>query len=138
MHKKITFQTGFSGCLLLKGRAANWGGAGGGSGQGGGQRSARPLGAAASRRACAAELFLASGSTPPALPLLLAHRPLRPWLVVMAAAASLSPEELLPKGGSGRAEELEDELDEEDDDEEVAGRVAAGRAEAGGLAGRAG
>ncbi|NXN13412.1 TOM22 protein, partial [Indicator maculatus] len=40
-------------------------------------------------------------------------------LVVMAAAASLSPEELLPKGSSGKAEELEDELEEEDDDEEV-------------------
>uniref|UniRef100_A0A672TR38 Mitochondrial import receptor subunit TOM22 homolog n=1 Tax=Strigops habroptila TaxID=2489341 RepID=A0A672TR38_STRHB len=37
----------------------------------------------------------------------------------MAAAASLSPEELLPKGGSGRAEELEDELEEEEDDEEL-------------------
>uniref|UniRef100_A0A8C3KRC6 Mitochondrial import receptor subunit TOM22 homolog n=1 Tax=Calidris pygmaea TaxID=425635 RepID=A0A8C3KRC6_9CHAR len=36
-----------------------------------------------------------------------------------AAAASLSPEELLPKGGSGKAEELEDELEEEDDDEEL-------------------
>ncbi|NWX41295.1 TOM22 protein, partial [Steatornis caripensis] len=46
-------------------------------------------------------------------------RPLRPWLVVMAAAASLSPEELLPKGGSGKAEELEDELEEDDDDEEL-------------------
>lgn len=40
----------------------------------------------------------------------------------MAAAASLSPEELLPKGGAGKAEELEDELEEEEDDEEVAGR----------------
>uniref|UniRef100_A0A8B9FHI1 Mitochondrial import receptor subunit TOM22 homolog n=1 Tax=Amazona collaria TaxID=241587 RepID=A0A8B9FHI1_9PSIT len=37
----------------------------------------------------------------------------------MAAAASLSPEELLPKGGSARAEEPEDELEEEDDDEEL-------------------
>ncbi|NXJ87973.1 TOM22 protein, partial [Corythaixoides concolor] len=60
----------------------------------------------------------ASGGAPAVLPLPLALRPLRPWLVVMAAAASLSPEELLPKGGSGKAEELEDELEEEDDDEE--------------------
>uniref|UniRef100_A0A8D2MH85 Mitochondrial import receptor subunit TOM22 homolog n=1 Tax=Zonotrichia albicollis TaxID=44394 RepID=A0A8D2MH85_ZONAL len=36
----------------------------------------------------------------------------------MAAAASLSPEELLPKGGAGKAEELEDELDEEEEDDE--------------------
>ncbi|KAK1213720.1 TOM22 protein, partial [Pygoscelis papua] len=43
---------------------------------------------------------------------------LRPWLVAMAAAASLSPEELLPKGGSGKAEELEDELEEEEEDDE--------------------
>ncbi|KAF4799079.1 Mitochondrial import receptor subunit TOM22 [Turdus rufiventris] len=42
----------------------------------------------------------------------------------MAAAASLSPEELLPKGGAGKAEELEDELDEEEeDDEEVSGQA---------------
>ncbi|NXL41802.1 TOM22 protein, partial [Podilymbus podiceps] len=64
----------------------------------------------------------ASGSAPPALPLPLARRPLRPCLVVMAAAASLSPEELLPKSGSAKAEELEDELEEEeeeDDDEEL-------------------
>lgn len=40
----------------------------------------------------------------------------------MAAAASLSPEDLLPKGGAGKAEELEDELEEEEeDDEEVSG-----------------
>ncbi|NXH55255.1 TOM22 protein, partial [Rhabdornis inornatus] len=39
-------------------------------------------------------------------------------LVAMAAAASLSPEELLPKGGAGKAEELEDELDEEEEDDE--------------------
>uniref|UniRef100_A0A8B9PSH9 Mitochondrial import receptor subunit TOM22 homolog n=3 Tax=Palaeognathae TaxID=8783 RepID=A0A8B9PSH9_APTOW len=45
--------------------------------------------------------------------------PAPPVLVVMAAAVSLSPEELLPKGGSGKAEELEDELEEEDDDEEL-------------------
>lgn len=49
----------------------------------------------------------------------------------MAAAASLSPEELLPKGGSGKAEELEDELEEEDDDEEVGERLSARRGRAG-------
>ncbi|NWI20955.1 TOM22 protein, partial [Crypturellus soui] len=54
----------------------------------------------------------------------------------MAAAASLSPEELLPKGGPGKAEELEEELEEEeDDDEEVAGPGRGGR---GGCGGRAG
>ncbi|NXT88689.1 TOM22 protein, partial [Anhinga rufa] len=52
----------------------------------------------------------ASGGAPPS--------PLCPWLTAMAAAASLSPEELLPKGGPGKAEELEDELEEEEDDEE--------------------
>lgn len=43
-------------------------------------------------------------------------------VVVMAAPASLSPEELLPKGGAGKAEDLEDELEDDDDDEEVARR----------------
>lgn len=86
-------------------------------------------------RARAAGHHPASGGAQAALPLPLARRPLRPWLVVMAAAASLSPEELLPKGGSGKAEELEDELEEEEDDEEVAGRLAAGRAGPDGRAG---
>uniref|UniRef100_A0A8V0YNP8 Mitochondrial import receptor subunit TOM22 homolog n=2 Tax=Gallus gallus TaxID=9031 RepID=A0A8V0YNP8_CHICK len=40
-------------------------------------------------------------------------------VVVMAAPASLSPEELLPKGGAGKAEDLEDELEDDDDDEEL-------------------
>lgn len=39
----------------------------------------------------------------------------------MAAPAPLPADELLPKGGAGKAEELEDELEEDDDDEEVAG-----------------
>ncbi|NXR79145.1 TOM22 protein, partial [Pycnonotus jocosus] len=39
-------------------------------------------------------------------------------LVAMAAAASLSPEDLLPKGGAGKVEELEDELEEEEEDDE--------------------
>ncbi|EMP27019.1 Mitochondrial import receptor subunit TOM22 like protein [Chelonia mydas] len=35
----------------------------------------------------------------------------------MAAASPLSPEELLlPKGGPGKAEELEEELEEDDDE----------------------
>ncbi|XP_021240716.1 mitochondrial import receptor subunit TOM22 homolog [Numida meleagris] len=40
-------------------------------------------------------------------------------VVVMAAAASLSPEDLLPKGSAGKAEEMEDELEDDDDDEEL-------------------
>ncbi|NXW82324.1 TOM22 protein, partial [Alopecoenas beccarii] len=55
-----------------------------------------------------------AGGAPAAFPLPLS---LRPCVVVMAAAASLSPEELLPRGGSGGAEELEDELEEDDDEE---------------------
>ncbi|XP_019400478.1 PREDICTED: mitochondrial import receptor subunit TOM22 homolog [Crocodylus porosus] len=35
----------------------------------------------------------------------------------MAAAVSLSPEDLLPKGSAGKAGELEEELDDDDDDE---------------------
>lgn len=57
----------------------------------------------------------------------------------MAAPAPLPAEELLPKGGAGKAEELEDELEEDDDDEEVAGRAAgegrAGRGDPGGRPG---
>ncbi|NXY52245.1 TOM22 protein, partial [Ceuthmochares aereus] len=49
--------------------------------------------------------------------------------VVMAAVPPVSPEELLPKGGADKPEELEDELEEEEeDDEEVAGRAPQGGA----------
>lgn len=66
-----------------------------------------------------------------ALPAALCPPLLPSCVVAMAAAASLSPEDLLPKGGAGKAEELEDELEEEEeDDEEVSGQAAgkAGRA----------
>lgn len=83
---------------------------------GGGRCSSGPLGAAASPGLGGGR----AGSLPAAL-----WPPLLPsCLLAMAAAASLSPEELLPKGGAGKAEELEDELDEEEeDDEEVSGQA---------------
>lgn len=63
--------------------------------------------------------------------------PSAPGLSVMAAAASVSPEDLLPKGGAGKAEELEEELDDDDDDE-VRGppRAAGGGGGGKGLLGR--
>lgn len=80
------------------------------------------------------------GAAPAAVPLPAARCPApSPALLAMAAPAPLPAEELLPKGGAGKAEELEDELEEDDDDEEVAGRAAgegrAGRGDPGGRPG---
>ncbi|NXK35698.1 TOM22 protein, partial [Piprites chloris] len=81
-----------------------------GAGRGGGHCSSAPPGAA----------VLSGPGGGRAVPLPAALRPPPPpsRVVAMAAAASLSPEELLPKGGAGKAEELEDELEEEEEDDE--------------------
>lgn len=92
---------------------------------------AGPLLLRAARGRCRTRAGGAGGA--PALPAALRPPLLPSRLLAMAAEASLSPEELLPKGGAGKAEELEDELEEEEeDDEEVAGK---GRRGKGGRAG---